>query len=292
MSGRYALAYAYCLSGLSWLLREGLDDMKRWVLWGVMVILLLSAVVVGVAWWRPFQLFRAAAVISPDFAAKWAVNREMIRRKIVAELGKSQNVENLETQVIRIEMEGRRYDVPIRYAYWEAFQKRGYWPRAKPDRVSVGALSLSVLLPDMKPYYPEDDIRWKILGRGDRLEVTIAVKKIDWFRTNRDNYFDGQDQISIHQGEILSLAHFVRQGQLDDVYFPVDVGLELKMYCSKELQREGFSPSCRVTSNYRPGVVLSYSYSKNYFPDWREIDSKLKALFDQFEQAASTHEEK
>ncbi|GHU17831.1 hypothetical protein FACS189475_02300 [Betaproteobacteria bacterium] len=40
---------------------------------------------------------------------------------------------------------------------------------------------------------------------------------------------------------------------------------------------------------------MSYSYSKDYLPDWREIDSKLKVLFDQFEQAAqsaSIHEEK
>jgi hypothetical protein len=253
-----------------------------------MTVLLFSVAVVSVAWWRPGYLFWATAMISPDFAAKWMVKWEITRKKMMADSMKEQSAKNLESQVIRIEMEGRRYDVPIRYAYWEAFQKRGYWPSVKPGRVNVGALSLSVLLPDMKPYYPEDEARWKVLGHGDRVEVTIAVNKIDWFQNNRDRYFNGEDQFSTRQGEIHGLVLFAGQGYIDDTYFPEDVAIKLKMDCSKEPKRKGFFPSCSVTSNYRPGIVLRYYYSMDYLHDWREIDSKLKVLFDQFEQAAQS----
>jgi hypothetical protein len=260
--------------------------MKRWILWTGITVLFLSTSVAGIAWWRPVDQSIATAMTWSDFAAKWMVNWEMARRERMADGMKGRSEKNLESEVIRIEMEGRHYDVPIRYTHWEAFVKRGYWPKVKPERVKVGALSLSVLLPDMKPYYPEDEARWKARGHGDRVQVSIQIKKIDWFQRYRDSYFDGQDQFSTRQGEIHGLALFARGGAyMNDIYFPVDATIELAMSCSKKPKSADFFPGCSVTSNYRPDIVLDYSYSKDYLPGWREIDLKLKALFDRFEQA-------
>ena len=92
----------------------------------------------------------------------------------MAKSAPEQQKRNLESEVIRIELGGRRYDVPMRYSYGQAIEKHGRWPTAKPERVKVGALTLSMLLPDLKPYFPEDDARWKVKGHGDRLEVDIT----------------------------------------------------------------------------------------------------------------------
>ena len=58
------------------------------------------------------------------------------------------------------------------YSY--AVATYGRWPTPKKEVAQVDALNLSVLLPDIRPYYKEDDARWKVRGNGDKAEVMIA----------------------------------------------------------------------------------------------------------------------
>lgn len=267
--------------------------MKSWILGMALAVLLLGVGAVSLAWWQPGYLLAATAMVSPEFAAKWMMNW----RGRMAKGAPEQQKRNLESEVIRIELEGRRYDVPMRYSYGQAIEKHGQWPTAKSDRVKVGALTLSVLLPDLKPYYPEDDARWKVKGHGERIEATItnSLGKIDWFQRYRGKYFGGQDKYSTRKEGIHDLVLFAGHGYTSDTYFPADDAIELTMSCNKQSKSADFFPSCNVRTNYRPGIVLDYYYSKDYFPNWRDIDLKLKALFDQFEQAeksASTDGEK
>lgn len=201
-----------------------------------------------------------------------------------------QQHKNLDTEVIRIEIEGHKYNVPMRYSYGQAIEKHGRWPTAKPERVKVGALTLSMLLPDLKPYFPEDDARWQAKGHGERIEVTItnSLGKPDWFELNRHRYFNGENQFSTRQTDANDLTLFAGNGYTSDIYFPVKAGIELILNCSKGSSSADYSPSCRVKTNYQLGIALNYYYSKNYLPDWQEIDSKLKKLFDEFEQDAQS----
>lgn len=91
---------------------------------------------------------------------------------------------NLETGVVKIDIKGYHFNVPLRYMYGEAIEKRRYWPTPKNERTKEVYLNIDVLLPDMKPYYPEDDARWTVLGHGDKAHITIAEDKGDekWFR--------------------------------------------------------------------------------------------------------------
>lgn len=227
-------------------------------------------------------------MVSPEFAANVMINWRVRMAESMAEEGKR----NIESEVIRIEMEGRRYNVPLRYTYGQAIEKRGYWPTTKPERVKVGALTLSVLLPDLKPYYPEDDARWKVRGHGDRMEVTIAKSDAPgWFNRLKDRYLNGKDKFASRMLDAHGLIRFSVRG-MEDIYFPADSSLELTLSCSPEPEssdpKNFFSPSCRVKSNYKNGIALSYTYGIKYLPHWREINTTLKAMFDRFEQAANT----
>lgn len=98
---------------------------------------------------------------------------------------------NLETGIVKIEISGQHFDVPVRYMYGEAiesYQSRK-WPTPKSGRTHVDSLSLSVLLPELKPYYPEDDAKWKVRGHGDRVEVSFGkpVGAADWFENIQKN---------------------------------------------------------------------------------------------------------
>lgn len=204
-----------------------------------------------------------------------------------------QQTRNLETEVIRIELAGQKFNVPMRYMYGQAIEKYRQWPKAKPGRVDVGALSLSVLLPALRPYYPEDDARWKVLGHGDRLEVSIMkpVGGGNWYVPLRDRYLQGKEPGQLtREVDAMGLMHFSRSST--DDYFPSEASHELAMTCDSPDGRRGRKglpfPSCRVKSNYRPGIVLEYYYGLEHLPRWQEIDNDLKAMFDQFARVAAS----
>lgn len=200
-----------------------------------------------------------------------------------------QEMKNLETEIIRIELADRNFDIPLRYMYGKAKEKYHQWPKAKSERVKVDALSLSVLLPNFRPYYPEDEEQWKVKGHGDRLEVTIMK-----FRGPPENWQNGIElnkeavarnaQFYQRSDDVFGLSHYIAQGNLNDKYF----AQRLQITCDPASPPSGwsgdYSPSCFVKSKYIPNVDLEYYYSRKYLRDWKEIDQGLKGLFDKFYQ--------
>lgn len=92
---------------------------------------------------------------------------------------------NIETEIVRIKLSGVNFDIPTNYMYSEAMETYNRWPEPKNNRVEVNSISLSVLLPDLRAYHPQDDSRWRMLGHGDRIELSIASmpKNSDWHNT-------------------------------------------------------------------------------------------------------------
>lgn len=199
---------------------------------------------------------------------------------------------NLETNEIRIELDGRHYNIPLRYTYGQAFEKYGRWPSAKRERVKVKAITISVLLPDLKPYFPEDEARWKVRGHGERAEITISdssTRPMNWYKSLRERYTGGKEERRFIQGGMENgLMIFSGKGPWDNNYIPEGSSPELLISCRKEPKSADYFPSCQIDSNYHPGIFLSYWYSTDYFAQWAENDSKIKQLFDQFESAAQS----
>lgn len=204
------------------------------------------------------------------------------------------NAMNLETGVVKIEIENHRFDIPLRYMYGQSVETYGRWPTPKKNRVQVGALTLSVLLPDMRPYYKEDDARWKTQGHGERVEVNIA-KDVDgwseWYPSllKRTERYAAEGQFYKREPDSYGLIHFSER--TGDRYFAQD-GQKITITCNTSdppPEWNGFySPGCRIKSNYRPGLVLEYYHALQYLPQWKQINSDLKAMFDKFAQAAQT----
>ena len=267
--------------------------MKPWIRKTILALALVIAGMVGVALWKPAYLFGAAAAIAPDLTAKMVVKWSLYRKELITKsFSPEEQKKNLEEQTIRIELGGRKYDIPVRYAYGEGFEKHGYWPKVKSGRTPVGALTLNVLLLDMKPYYPEDDARWKVRGHGEKVDVTITSSygPADWYPIFKNRYFSGQDLYTKRTDDVYELAYFASTGGLDDSFFPLDEKQELSIGCTRKTDTETPYPSCKVTSNYKPGIALSYFYSREFLKNWRQIDANLKAMFDRFEQSASSAE--
>lgn len=207
------------------------------------------------------------------------------------------NVMNLDTGLVKIEIEGHSFDIPLRYMYQQTIETYDRWPTPKADREQVGGLSLSVLLPDMRPYYKEDDARWKVQGHGERIEVSIAKPVgglpawYDWYPNSlkETERFTAEGKFYKKEPDIYNLLHYSEK--TGDRYF-AQGDQKTAISCgtsSPPPKWNGFySPSCKVKSNYQPGLVLEYYYALQYLPQWKEIDDGLKAMFDKFAQAAAT----
>lgn len=264
--------------------------MKPWIRKTIWALALVIAGMIGVALWKPAYLFWAAANIAPDLTVKMIVKWHLFREELIANsFSPEEQKKNLEEQTIRIELGGRKYNIPMRYVYSEAIEKRGYWPKAKKERIPVKAFSINVLLPDIKPYYPEDDAEWKKLGHGKKLFLDIIQEDSkNWYSTKRKIFFNNQEIYYKRSDDVYDLAYFEPSGELSDVFFPLDENAELNIDCTPKKELDSTpSPGCSIKSNYKNGIVISYFFSRDYLKNWREIDRNLKNMLDKFEQEAT-----
>jgi len=121
--------------------------------------------------------------------------------------------------------------------------------------------------------------------------VTIAnsAGKTDWFQDILGRYLSSESVGGRENGP--SVHGLIRFHGSRDRYFST-IDPELTMSCDTRTQsndpKDFFSPSCSAKTNYKPGVVLDYYYGASHFPNWREIDGKLKSMFDGFERIAQS----
>lgn len=203
------------------------------------------------------------------------------------------NAMNLDTGLVKVEIEGHVFDIPLRYMYGQSVETYGRWPSSKAERVQVGGVSLSVLLLDMRPYYKEDDARWIVQGHGERVEVTLAKSVGSWSgwysnMLRETERFASNGRFYHKEPDIYNLTCFSEK--TGSSYFAKG-GYKLAITCDASEpppKWNGFySPSCKVKSNYQPGLVLEYYYALKYLPQWKEIDDGLKVMFDKFAQRGS-----
>lgn len=207
------------------------------------------------------------------------------------EIAEKKSLKNLETGIVRVDVKGEHFNIPLGYMYGEVFPTgMRYWPTPSKDRKKLGAVHVMPLLPDMRPYYLEDDARWKALGHGDR--VNVSITKPVWggsgwygrsFKRIQKEVGDGLYQVKKLEN-IYGLIQFEDPGFRK--FYPLD-GHELTISCYRE--KVPF-PGCSVKSNYRDGLVLEYFYARKFLPQWQEIDDGLKTLCDTFAQAAATEQ--
>lgn len=221
--------------------------------------------------------------------SKWIVALSLFSVSLIAcgPSAQEKNAMNLDSGEVRIEVEGHRFDIPLRYMYGQSVEMYGRWPTPKPDRVQVGALSLSVLLPNMRPYYKEDDAKWKVQGYGDRVEVDIA-KGVPRGEPSRKLIYDYSTQgRRKKEPDVYGLVHY--SSKTSDTYFTnskAEQDVWIECHIPDPIPKYEYFPSCMVESSYRPGLVLRYVYALNYLPQWKQIDNDLKAMLDKFAQAS------
>jgi hypothetical protein len=113
----------------------------------------------------------------------------------------------------------------------------------------------------------------------------------DWYPDSfkRTELFAAEGKFYKKEPDIYNLIHFSEK--TGDRYFAKG-GQNTAITCDTSEPPPkwyGFySPSCKVKSNYQPGLVIEYYYALQYLSQWKEIDDRLKAMFDKFALATQT----
>ncbi len=248
-------------------------------LWGAVSFLLLSAIS-----WK--QLPSLAAFI-------------YYKGMVAAQAAKPNDVTSLaEAKTINIHssLDGVDFDVPLTYHFRGFNQKSKGWPGVSKgqidgtERPAVDFIHIYALLPDLAPMNEENLAEFEVLGNGKVVRASLTHYR-PW------GYDFNLLQSKPGTSETQEMLHYYKQNSKEDLYLSHNhVTPDLTAIECHDLDFwHDVSPACKVVTFYRPapelvgdkhieGAIfrLEYSLPSQYLSQWRDIDKRLKTLFDQF----------
>lgn len=203
---------------------------------------------------------------------------------------------------LRSMVDGVAFEVPLSYSFGEYARNLYNWPKVSKDVregktwETVDVVKIYALLPDLEPVNEQNLDAFMALGWGQTLRAFIThPRPFDYFFKNSAHILQRMPDVP----EMPGLLHYVSIDNLDEVFLTHEYATpELtRIRCSYTEPRQ--SPYCEIDKHFRIEITrgdgasvstmyyLQYSFSRAYLSQWREIDHKLKALFDQFAQSAN-----
>ncbi len=195
------------------------------------------------------------------------------------------------------------FDVPLNYHY-RLFNKNFYnWPAFLEDflktRSAVDFINIDALLPDVEPVTEQN---WNILcGSG------LGAKNPGLHHPppSFDYYFNIQAPTRLERlpdsPEVPGMQRYRDNMTEADIYLSHDHAVPELTRIRYPFSRPDQSADCEVATQYvyKTNVTeqgkaiskstpfyLNYRFSRDYLPQWRKIDRKLRMLFDHFAQSA------
>lgn len=194
----------------------------------------------------------------------------------------------IQTLEFRVSVEGVKFDIPVNYHY-EEFETLKVWPRPAQaqvdgrERPKVDVIKITALLPDMAPYSEGNAVEFEHKGWGRKVRVYMTARRVDW-KYYFDNFAKRLEKLP-KSAEAPSMLHYRDPLARHDVYFSHDrPHPELIRILCKE---EGKFPYCRVQTVYLDRFDFEISFAREHLSQWRDIEHKLKALFDRFRSSAA-----
>lgn len=192
----------------------------------------------------------------------------------------------------RVRLENINFDIPVLYNY-TTYSISGRWPRPTQgelddrSRRKVNNIWIEVLLPDMDIYDKSNAAEFEVLGHGKRLRITVQKLRKKW-----PYYFNNAFKRLIPLDKSTLVPNMIRyrdpQSIYSDVYFnsinPDETITKIRCYAPENpvINKTMTSPNCTVDTVYNDQVEVSYTFSLDFLPRWKEIDKKVRVLLDSF----------
>lgn len=201
---------------------------------------------------------------------------------------------------LRVTLDGVDFNEPLHYHAVFA-RDPSDWPeisskiRGGKERNVVDNVIVYALLPDLEPVTEKNKNDFTVLGWGRKLDAYITHPR-SW-----EYYFKYTAPKRLERlpddPQVLNMLHYKDNITHDEYFLSHDHAVPELTRIRCPSWKSGDSPYCEVETQYRHEInqiknnrftpfYLNYSFSRTYLPQWREIDRKLKALYDQFAQSA------
>jgi hypothetical protein len=210
---------------------------------------------------------------------------------------KPMTLEEVKTLKFHVSVEGVAFDVPVNYHH-EEFAMLKVWPRPpqaqveRRERPKVDVIKITALLPDVEPYTEANAVEFEKPGWGKKVEAYMTKRRVNW-----KYYFDNFSQRLVklpESPEVSGMLHYRDSLARHDVYFShdhPDPNLT-RIICPDSSIDKAPSPSCHVQTVYMDRFDLKITFARPYLGQWRDIERKLKALFDRFHESAQQEQPK
>ncbi len=197
-------------------------------------------------------------------------------------------------------LDGVGFDVPLNYELGEFQRPQSNWPkltkkiREGKTRPAVDFIKIHALLPDLEPVTEENIAFFMDPSYGRKIHAFIThPRSFQYFFTNTAP--KSLERLP-DSAEMPGMLHYRDNNFQDDVYLSHDHDDPNLIFIRCHNLPKRVSPSCGIETVFRhkfnhnqndeistsTTFYLGYKFSKVYLPQWREIDYKVKALFEQF----------
>ena len=205
----------------------------------------------------------------------------------------------------RSSLDGVGFDVPLNYLFGEFAMNQYTWPTVSKEvregrrRYAVDFVKLYALLPDLEPVSEKNLAVFKEPGWGRKVDAFITHPR------SFEYYFKFTAPSRLERlpdsREIPGMLHYLDNVTQDEFYLSHDHAVPELTRIRCPYSTSGQFPYCEVETLYRHEAItgkngenfsvstpyyLNYSFARSYLPQWRDIDRKLKALYDHFAQSA------
>lgn len=180
------------------------------------------------------------------------------------------------------------FDMPVNFNSWD-YRATGQWSRPSRARERVDYLRFNALLPDMAPYTEDNAAEYNRPGWGNTVQISMTDRKtVDW--AYYFNMVGPRLRQTTEPPDLSGMIHYLDTVTNHDIYLSHDHPTPDLVEVDCRRPEPGIFPDCQVTTRYRNGEFhLEYAFAREHIADWREIDRKVKALLDQFADAARQH---
>ena len=205
---------------------------------------------------------------------------------------------------LRASVAGVPFNVPVSLSYRGYSKEFHGWPHLRKaylddsgTRLPFDYINIEALYPDMTPIDENNFKEFEVLGHGKRVAITLTYFR-PW-----DYYFKHTlplEKKLPESPDMPGMHHYFTRGYADYYlshnYSTPDL---TRVRCHRQSHWKHPSPGCVVETSYRPdsglmatigtnGAIyrLEYRFAASYLPHWREMDAKIKAMFDQFIRGA------
>jgi hypothetical protein len=178
---------------------------------------------------------------------------------------------------------GLGFDIPVTYYHSGYLRNQRRWPRPSHAREEVDYITIDALLPDLEPYTETNAAEFETPGWGRKIKASMThLPRGDWAYYFK-NFAYRLERLP-DSPEVPGMLHYQDTLTKHEIFLSHDRPAPNLIFINCRDTTNRPFPSCDVQTLYRNRFYFKYTFGRSFLSQWREIDCKLKALFDHFAQ--------